>query len=199
MWFLLFGWGTSSKTWNIVNGQQIMATWHYFNLFFFPIASNIRWHFIADKRSEDREITYQEAEQLSGISNLNIGRWQQYGLMYATGYLIVSTVLVSLWGPAIYIVIPLAVGYGMYMMLEEKKWRMIFLYTTLDTSALLYVVYWLTGARVEFFDPFIILGTVLLAALVALVVVIIWKGIASKQTSRSEISSRIVESESIRQ
>lgn len=73
---------------------MLVATWKYFHIFWFPAAGAIHWHVMNDKRSEDKEISYDEVKKLVPVNPPEISIWQRYGLYFLIGGLI----LLGFWG-----------------------------------------------------------------------------------------------------
>lgn len=68
--------------------MHLVVTWNYFHIFWCPVATNIKWHIVGDKRSEDREIDYEEVKKLIPQDTPNLSIWQEYGLVIIIGALI---------------------------------------------------------------------------------------------------------------
>lgn len=77
-----FGSGTKHKVWKINKTKNLMATWSYFHIFFFPIAFNIRWHIIGDSLAIEKTISYEEVKRLIPINTPEISLWNRYGLLF---------------------------------------------------------------------------------------------------------------------
>ena len=82
----MFGWGTSSKTWNLADGRQIVYRYSYFHIvYLFRISHSERWFLVGDNRSNDREISFEEASRLIPHTRPRLNLWLRYGLLFTIG------------------------------------------------------------------------------------------------------------------
>lgn len=88
---MLFGWGKKTKIWGIDENSHLLAVWNYFHIFWCPIAYNVQWHLIGDKRSEDQVISYEKVKELFPNETPELNLWQKYGLIF----LILGGVIIS--------------------------------------------------------------------------------------------------------
>lgn len=71
---MFWGWGTKSKSWNMGNGYTLTCQYKYFHIWFvLRFITKKRWFIQGDKRSEDREVTYQQLKKLmpDGVPRIN--------------------------------------------------------------------------------------------------------------------------------
>jgi hypothetical protein len=71
--FLLWGWATKNKTWDLGNGYSLLCATRYFHLYYIlRFTTSKRYFLMGDRRSEDRELSREDAANLLG-STANIG------------------------------------------------------------------------------------------------------------------------------
>lgn len=85
---LIFGWGKKFKSWEIkIAGQnkKLTCVYSYLSVFvFFRLITNKRWFVLGEKRSEDQELTSDQAKKFFvKIPPFNI--FEQYGLLILFG------------------------------------------------------------------------------------------------------------------
>jgi len=71
---MFWGWGTKSKRWDMDNGYMLICQYRYFHIWFIlRFITKKRWFIQGDKRSEDREITFEQVKQLmpNGVPRIN--------------------------------------------------------------------------------------------------------------------------------
>lgn len=180
MW-LFFGWGTKSKTWDIGNGQSVIVAWNYFHFFACPIiTSRVTWHLVGDVRSEDRQITKEEAMRLAGGKELDIGAWSRYGLLYAIGYVGAGSAMVSAVPLAIYPLVAFPICIGLYTLFQDKMLWKRFLKGFAICLALMVVFLWWASTPEDFWTTGTFLGAAIFAGLIALLAALILKAFSDK-------------------
>ena len=90
-----FGWGKNNRQWIINEELILMATWSYIDIFFFPVAFNIKWHLLGNNRLEDKIITYEKVKELIPENTPKISIWHRYGLIIGIAIIIFIIVLSS--------------------------------------------------------------------------------------------------------
>jgi hypothetical protein len=80
----MIGWGRRIKSWVVKDKgvtKKLTCRYNYFSiLVFFKLILSKQWFIVGEKRSEDREITSQQAQKfLAGKSPFNF--FEQYGLL----------------------------------------------------------------------------------------------------------------------
>ena len=180
MW-IFFGWGTKNRLWDIGNSQRLIAVWRYAHVFWLPIiSSEITWHIVSDVRSEDKQITYQEARHLAGDKEISIGMWERFGLLYTVGYVVSSYWIISILPITAYVLIPFPVCFIAYALLGgEIKWikRLVLLWIVL-TIAL--GGYYLSTESASVFLENITSGIPFLTGVVAFLTTLIWRTAVTK-------------------
>jgi hypothetical protein len=60
-----FGWGTKQKSWDLGNGYTLLCVYRYFHIWIvIRFITRKNWYIQGDRRSEDRELTYEQVKQL---------------------------------------------------------------------------------------------------------------------------------------
>lgn len=103
MYLIFFGWGEQRKTWKLAGDKLLVATWSHFNLFWCPIAFNIKWHLIEEVEDEikmsahilcgDYEIPYEKVREVVPEQTPDLDIWQRYGLVLV----IVGIAILNIW------------------------------------------------------------------------------------------------------
>lgn len=93
---MIFGWGNKSKAWKINDIHHLVVSWSYFHIFWCPFASNIKWHIIGDKRSEDATISYEKVKEMFPTNTPKLNIWQRYGLLLVIGIIVLVSIVSSL-------------------------------------------------------------------------------------------------------
>jgi hypothetical protein len=77
----MFIWGSGTKInqWALADGRVLVLQWRYSHLFWCPITHHLRYFIHADKRSEDIELSLDQASQLLPAGVTPISFWQRYG------------------------------------------------------------------------------------------------------------------------
>jgi hypothetical protein len=80
---MFWGSGIKELNWPLPDGRHLIVRWQYSHLFWCNIAHDIHWYIISDKRSEDKEIPYDEVVKMFPIKTPHISHWEKYGGYYA--------------------------------------------------------------------------------------------------------------------
>lgn len=89
---IFFGWGTKTKQWKI-GDKVLVLSYQYFHLFFFFTGTaGYTWQLLGDKRSEDKELTKEELEELKVHlmyeHTFEPTWWEKYSLLLLIGFFV---------------------------------------------------------------------------------------------------------------
>lgn len=91
---MIFGSGIKTKQWLLDDGRILLLQWHYSHILWCPAAYKLKWFILEEKRSDDKEISKEEAIKLLPLNTKPLNIWQMYG-----GYILIGIlVLLGLFG-----------------------------------------------------------------------------------------------------
>ena len=94
---MFYSWGKNTKEWSYdFKGEDlnIVCVYSYFAvLFVFPVAWNLKWYIVSDKRSEDVQVSYLELKNKLGEHTPSLSLWTRFGLLFVFAFFVFSTIL----------------------------------------------------------------------------------------------------------
>ena len=97
---MFYGWGRSSRGWQMSDGRTVVAVSSYLSVMFIPLFLCTKWLIVGDVRSQDVEVPQSHINATYGDEAPSINIFSRFGLLFAIGAIMLfgSAVFGALFG-----------------------------------------------------------------------------------------------------